>query len=309
MLETYRGLPVFFERLSGGNNGDLLMERGSRYLHQKYALRYAATPDASSLILLRGNGAMREDDRAVLTVLSRYAEKHPGVPLCMEPSTFHYRHLQLREVLPERDAPIYLFARDMTSFRYLASQRVPGHIEIGVDHDVALALRDSPLIQELSKIPADKVLVVERLDVEHPLLHRGAPAVALALYRTLVPKRVRTMTTPFVNRVRSNVPGQLRSYMARLATRHFPEFAHLPRLYQDVGDPRVLPFSRFLETVATCAAIVTTRLHAGILAAMLGKPTILVVGDYKKIQWIYEYSLGSWSNVMLHPLFSTNRTS
>ena len=75
------------------------------------------------------------------------------------------------------------------------------------------------------------------------------------------------------------------------------EFASLPRIFADVSDRTVTDFEGFCEQIATAAVVFSTRLHVGIYAAMLGKPTYVFEGPYHKIRAIYEHSMADMGHV------------
>lgn len=301
LLEEYRGARVFFDNLPFGNNGDLLIEMGSRHIHQHVGLRYVDAPRDADLLLLRGNGSFLEDDPAVLNILLRYAREHADIPLCVEPSTFTYTETRLAQLIPPREAPLYLFARDELSFGYLLGQRGET-IQVGLDHDLALSLRDSTIIERLRLMSPDKILIVERMDIEHPFRSKASYKTALSAYRSILPKRAREKVTPILNRVRSRAPSRIKKEAAHVIDKLFPELSELPRISEDVGDRTTHDFDSFLSAIGSSAAVITSRLHPGILAAMLGKPTVLITGDYPKIRAVYEHSLSGFPNVFIHSL-------
>lgn len=299
LLADYRGGSIFFEELPFGNNGDLLIEMGSRHTHRESGLRYVSDPKDAHLLILRGNGSFLENDHVVLNILLRYARDYPDVPLCVEPSTFLYKKLQLKELLPARTAPLYLFARDEVSLGYLLRQ-CSQTIRVGLDHDLALSLHDSTFIENLRLMPVDKNLIVERMDVEHPFVSRPHFKLTLGLYRTMVPKRVREKSNPLLNRLRQRTPSRMKREGTQLLKARFPQHRSLPVVYEDVSDQRRNDFDSFVSAVGSSAVVITSRLHPGILAAMLGKPTVLLSGGYPKIRAIYEYSLSGFENVFIH---------
>jgi exopolysaccharide biosynthesis predicted pyruvyltransferase EpsI len=79
----------------------------------------------------------------------------------------------------------------------------------------------------------------------------------------------------------------------------------------DVSLNSLLSFEHFCVVISHASIVLTTRLHVGILAAMMEKPTIIVPGSvkYGKIQGIYDYSLHDYSNVQLVDNPFTDRES
>jgi len=81
----------------------------------------------------------------------------------------------------------------------------------------------------------------------------------------------------------------------------YPDLKQLPICAADISDPALCSFSYFSQLIAESAIVASTRLHVGILAAMLGKPTYVKSGAYHKIRGIHEYSMHGMSNVKLIP--------
>jgi exopolysaccharide biosynthesis predicted pyruvyltransferase EpsI len=67
----------------------------------------------------------------------------------------------------------------------------------------------------------------------------------------------------------------------------------------DISQTSLCSFDTFCSLIAQSAAVISTRLHVAVLAALLGKPTYLVAGPGTKIRSVYEYSLAEMPNVRL----------
>ncbi|MBW3609881.1 MAG: polysaccharide pyruvyl transferase family protein [Actinobacteria bacterium] len=78
-----------------------------------------------------------------------------------------------------------------------------------------------------------------------------------------------------------------------------PSLRGLPVYAADISLPWLYSFDQFTKLVARAAAVVTTRLHVGILAALLGKPTWIKPGTFHKIRGIYEFSMAGMDHVRL----------
>ena len=65
----------------------------------------------------------------------------------------------------------------------------------------------------------------------------------------------------------------------------------------DISSRSVVSFDTFCTLIRDARAVCTNRLHVGVLAAMLNKPTLLVEGSYHKTRGIYEYSLRYFPHV------------
>jgi len=87
--------------------------------------------------------------------------------------------------------------------------------------------------------------------------------------------------------------------MRSIAADRFQSSADIPIIASDVSDPSSASFSEFCQLISTAAVVATNRLHVGILAGMLGKPTIIKPASYHKILGIYNYSMRDMPHVEL----------
>ena len=82
-----------------------------------------------------------------------------------------------------------------------------------------------------------------------------------------------------------------------LLTEHCPEAVGLPRDIADLSNVNTCSFDAFCDRIAAARVVFTTRLHAGLYAAMLGRRTFIFDGAYHKIRGIHELSLKDRANV------------
>jgi exopolysaccharide biosynthesis predicted pyruvyltransferase EpsI len=302
VLARFRGARLFFEPLSG-NNGDRLIEMGSRVAHEQAGLVTVESPHDADLITIRGNGAMNDlfGYQSGIGSLRAYATRYADVPLCVEPSTFQFANVDLKALLEPRQAETWLFARERMSFASLESMHLGPPVSVGLDQDMAFRLAGSDFLAGLP-VSEDHVLMVERTDLEHPSLDTSSGEARLSparrLYR-LLPATVRRALRPTVTKAKGMTSSAFKRMAEHLLASDDPGWAQLPVVSLDVSHPSV-PFDRFTSLVAGAAAVVTTRLHVGILAALLGKRTLLIARPSSKVQAIYDYSLASQPHVTLH---------
>lgn len=92
-----------------------------------------------------------------------------------------------------------------------------------------------------------------------------------------------------------------RHHCEEILRQEHPGLAQMPRLVRDISRRDYSTFDDFCEAVAAASVVLTTRLHVGIFAALLGKPTYIFGGPYHKIRAIYEHSMAGFSNVTFVP--------
>jgi hypothetical protein len=297
--------PVYLSTFEG-NNGDRLIQEGARAMLGRSDATLTRRPARAGVIVLVGGGMML-GPHGGRRWLERMSRAYPEQDLVLLPSSFSGE--SIAPALAGRKAPSWIFARDPASLEALQAMQLPLGVSLGLDHDVSLQLEGSEFLARLHERSREKhLLIVERTDVEAltPLrdfwgfLERPVPPPvrvvpaplrrltrsALVLPRRLMLARSRTTAakTPYA-----------RSGLERLLKDH-PQFEGLPVVALDVGQTSVCSFEAYCRYVADAAAIITTRLHAGILAAMLGKPTYIDCTS-AKLRAVYEYSLARFPNV------------
>lgn len=313
VLDRWRGRSVYFARYVG-NNGDRLIELATRSLLARFGLTLAPRPEAADAIVLKGGAAVTARYGG-LPWAGDLARAHPSQPLLLLPSTFDLggeREAFLAAVR-SRQAPTFLFAREERSYGELLAAGLASLATVGLDHDTSFYLKGSDFLAALSlRGRAKHVLVVERTDVDGltgrkelgaflerpqpPLVRAVVPAPFRKVVRELLAAArrqafragaLRRAETPFVQKSLS------------VLFRDEPAWAPLPVVAADISQTSLCSFATFCRLIADAAAIVSTRLHVAILAAMLGKPTYLVPGPNAGIRGVYEYSLASMENVRL----------
>jgi exopolysaccharide biosynthesis predicted pyruvyltransferase EpsI len=300
-LARLRGRPVYFERLHG-NHGDKLIELGSLAALQATGVELVQHPLHAEAVVFNGGAAMSDVWRHGLQTLAYYNCTYPFLPLTLLPTTYGFTSTNFAEIMAHRSTPAVLFARERGSFDLLRTIDLGPDISLGLGNDMAFELRDSAFVRRVRAASAARhVLVVERGDNESITGFRQ-PTVGTPLLRKLIPyqTRVKLKRILLSHRAighRASTPFAC-EMMEHVLARH-PETADLPVVTGDISLPEVCTFSRFVSLIAESAVVVTTRLHVGILAAMLGKPTYIKAGGWHKIRGIYEHSLVTWPGVHL----------
>lgn len=115
-----------------------------------------------------------------------------------------------------------------------------------------------------------------------------------------LPGPIKRAAKRVLHRRRTAASGFTSTTLERLYSRA-PQYRGLPVMAQDISSPVGFTFSQFVDAIVNAAVVITTRLHVGILAALLDKPTYLVSGGarYPKLQGVYEYSMADLPHVQL----------
>ncbi len=309
-LAEYRGKHVFFDPLHG-NNGDALIEMGSHIALQTAGVELVRKPQEAKLIVINGGAAMTDIWYHGLNTLKKYNSIFPEIPLLILPSSFSFKQTDFASLFTERKSPAFLFARENYSLEILKDIAFSKNVNFGIDHDTAFQLRDSIYLKKLNFYTAQKhILVVERNDPESITdIYKPQTKPSLKNYIPRPAKRVinRHLLWPLRRAaIYKNVPelGQDTVFVKSCHEQvlgDYPDLYPLPLCAADISDPAICSFKYFSRLIAESAVVASTRLHVGILAAILGKPTYVKSGSYHKIRGIYEYSMQDMPNVKLMP--------
>ncbi len=296
-LARLKGRRVYFDPLTG-DNGTRLIEIGTRWLLSDLVLTLVPSCREAEAIVL--NGGIWNARRAA--AIETYSRLQPQLPIVVMPTTFTWT-----PCLPERVSEITLLSRDMPSLQYLAPLQNPGSVTIGIDDDAAFLLTHTEFFRSLkAEVTALKhVLVVERQDMESKegltISSALLPSISTNL-KEMLPQGLRMALKRPINRRRwkARTPEMSGSLLATegldwLAKTH-PDI-NTPILVADVGLPDFFSFREYTTLIRDASAVLTSRLHVAILAALLGKPTYLQPGANHKIPGVYEYSMKHLSNV------------
>jgi len=312
VLMPYRGKPVFFEPLHG-NNGDRLIEMGSRELLARLGITLVNQPDQAAVILLNGGAGMTDIWVHGFETLATYNRRYPTIPLIICPSSFWFTQTDFPALFRDRRSPAWIYARERYSLETLQALEFPGDVRLGLDHDMAFHLQNSAYLRELRTKTAQKhILIVERNDPESVTGSYQPQVVSSSTsrWKQFIPKPIkqavyRHVTIPLRHRQIAQHLGEqgihttfTQDCLHRLI-QDDPSRATLPIFAADISDPALCNFHRFSQLIAEASVVAATRLHVGILAALLDKPTYIQAGSYHKIRGIYEYSLTNYNQVHL----------
>lgn len=299
-LREWRGKTVFFEPV-GGNLGDVLIEMGTRHACRQMDVHLDDHLDGAERILINGNASLGVGLYDKFAQLENYARKFSDTPMVLLPSSYDFQDNRVGEFFEARRAPTWLFAREKYSLRKLQTQTFPSNVQVELDHDMAFHLRDSEFVRELrTRSRAEHVLLVERFDLETATGAKPQYIPISLKIKNLLPPPIAAGLRRWLHKRRTAQTNFAATALARVYAEN-AEWKRLPVLARDISAPGAFTFETFTQAIAHAAVVVTTRLHVGILAALLDKPTYLYTGSapYPKIKSIYEYSMADMKHVHL----------
>lgn len=293
-LQSLAGQRVFLDPLFG-NHGDHMIAKGAEQLLESAPLVRAADPASADWILVNGGGGMAEGWPG-LGIVQTYGRRFPDKPLAVLPSSYLFRDENPGRWFAGRNAPLWLWARETASLNLIRELNPPCELHTGLDHDLALALAGQPTLESLLAVePEPVVLAVERDDWESPTGRRRPLAIPGLSF---IPEAWR-------NTARKALLGPLRRRQDQASPFGQAAMALLPELgvdatgmglhCEDISLGEVCGFDEFLHAIARASVIVSTRLHVAILGHLLGRPTVLVEGNWHKARGVFEHSLAGGS--------------
>jgi exopolysaccharide biosynthesis predicted pyruvyltransferase EpsI len=308
-LEKYRGKQVYFEPLHG-NNGDKLIEMGSREMLRRLEAKLVTDPQQAEVIICNGGAGMTDIWVHGFKTLKYYNCVYPHIPLIILPSSFLFTKTNFPFLFSPRIAPAYVYAREPYSLSVLQDLNFPTQVHLAIDHDMAFHLENSEYFDKLQSKTAQKhILIVERNDPEsvtdtYTAIEPSSTKKSIYIPQTIKRPIRRHILTPLKHMaVSKNLGiGANTTFAQECLTQilhDYPHLKNLPVVAFDISNPELCNFHTFSKLIAEAAVVVATRLHVGILAAMLDKPTYIKSGSYHKIRGIYEYSLQDRHNARL----------
>lgn len=308
-LEQFRGRPVHRVPLINakgklvGNNGDTLMWLGTDRVERELEFEPVDRPESAELIVIGGSGGMLEKMETIPRLFAEVCERFPETPVCVLPSSYHYPNRPMSELIGERRAETMLFCREPFSYRHLTEeQSLPAGCRVELDDDMAFELESEPAVVSRRAMHHSSVLMVERTDVEHASVAMQSKKLGLrAKVSRKLPDGVKKALYPLLNRARAARSTPFREKCETLLREHHGEFVQARRDVADVSNVNTCDFDAFCDRIAQAHVVFTTRLHVGIYAAMVGRPTYIFDGVYHKIRGIYDQSLRQRPGITLVP--------
>ncbi|MEL7484716.1 MAG: polysaccharide pyruvyl transferase family protein [Planctomycetota bacterium] len=299
VMRSLVGRRVYFEKLHG-NNGDDLIRMGALLAMEAAGLETIDSPDDADVIVINGGGGMIDESKGVVRTLREHLDRSPDREIVVLPQSYKFETVDFASFFRGRSAPTTLFTRERYSLAFLESAGVSAEVRIGLDHDMAFRLADSRFLADTSsRLSADHVLVVERADVEGTTGAQVKPIGSPAVNR-FVPEAVKAPLRRVISRRRAQAWSSQSPFVSSMRERlieRVPEAAGLPTVALDISDRNNTDFDGFVSAIAGAAAVATNRLHVGVLAGLLGKPTLLASNSYHKIMGIREMSMTDMPHV------------
>jgi len=300
ILDIIRGRRIYFKDLTI-NNGDELIELGARYFLSNADVISVTDSSEASVIIINGGGWLGvEIWNDNFSLLRQLAQDYRDKPIIIFPSSFYFHNYDFPSLFKGRSAPCYLFARDRYSLETIQNYNYPSDVHIGVDHDMAWQLLNTEFIDDLKKKAREKhILIVERFDLENSTRQPLIMRIPIKLRRT-IPDPLRRIIREKIL-LRPVEKTEFAQMTIQWIYQNYSNLVGLPVYSKDISNEYDFTFEQFIDYIVDAALIVTTRLHVGFLAAMLGKTTFLKArkGEYKKIEGCYHYTLSKLKNVNL----------
>lgn len=284
---------------------------------RRLGMQQVDRPGAADVIFLNGGATMTECWRSGFGRLHSYGSRFPDKPLVVWPSSFDIRQSDFAALVEMRRARTLLITRDRRSLACLENLNLPSVCELALSDDAAFELARSELLRDWASRSAGKhTLVVVRGDREGLPGNSGSgyekppfePASWWRRPRHFLKHVIRPKLRAKVSEKRATTVNVETAAamdgsadLARLLQGQAAEFlsVRLPVLSVDVSDPAACSFETFCQLIAEADCVITTRLHAGIFAGLLGKRTIMVGQSYGKLEGIFDLSMASMSHVEL----------
>ncbi len=272
---------TFYLKPWNGNCGDTLIWLGTEHLFRDLGIRRTLDPRAADIILIPGgNQTMWQ---ANIDLWNEVRSKYPDKGFAVGPVTVRLGVTTWQQDLKAAGARVLgIFARDRESYANLLAAGLDAGITVGLSHDPSLYLRHSPLLREHREAATSEfVLAAFRHDWEGS----GSPIPRLGTWpRRLLPG--------LLDRIDRRWRLRARRRKIALVDRH--RRSRLPLKVCDAGQ---FPLDYFIEIVRAAAEVHTDRLHAMLLAVMLGKTTFAYPTAYAKLEAVYQHSLKDWACV------------
>ena len=295
-LASGRGL-VYFDPM-WGNNGDKLIERGSRNALERLCVQLATSPNDARVVVLNGGGAMAPMWGG-LDALVRYIESEPEEIIVL-PSSFWPADAMhsVRHALERSSAKLTLFARERESYQRLLD--VFGRAaNIALGHDMAFELnaRDLERLRSKTRQRTPYALVVERRDAEAST-SIGVDKGWRVPFKQYVPIGLKRIVKRALHHRLAHDTEFARSCIQQLDDHHIGA-EHV--IYADVSQVTEFSFGDFLAAIIDANVVFTTRLHVAIVRNIVGKPCYLqpTGGEYRKNESVFEHSMRDAGHVRL----------
>jgi len=293
------------------DNGSVLLNIAAQWVFESAGFEVVTTLERAEIIGVVRGLINRNDP--YIKVMGSLLRQSPDRPVVILPITYVGESSDQIPTEPgEHCGQVLLYARELRSYEILKGLPLPHSVDVRLDHDIAFNLTTAPFLERLrGTTQSEHILIVERRDSETTTAVPIRPPLSKKLARPIpasakahLPHAVKTRIERGLNRfqrsreLRADARTAFASdVQARLGELH--EFAGLPVFAADIADEERFSFDEYCRAIANAAVIFTTRLHVGILGALLDKPTYLYPTKSHKVTEVFNYSMGDMSHVAL----------
>lgn len=257
----------------GGNSGDLLIYKGLYKKLRDLNIRYEDIRHGTEkiqfgraeIVLMQG-GSNVNDLWGSGTKLLKNIISSCKLPIIVAPQTYYFTRTDFPDIFKGSTQKIYLFCREEESYARLKKMSLPGNVSIHVSDDTAFYMEKEDF-SSFGQHHTGKDYALLCLRGDHESDFKDAEGIGSKIIGTLK-EIVRNHNMEIMER---DVSMDIYSWMS---------------------------FDYFVRYISGAKIVITDRLHVGILAAILGKPTILFSGAYFKSKAVYEYTLKHFPNVV-----------
>lgn len=293
-LERNKHKKIFVDKCSG-NNGDLLIWLGMQEVLNKTSVNIVESPDLAEVIIINGGGMFIDSYSQGIDKVSYYTDKYANIELCIAPNSFYFKKINFSSVLKLRKSPMLIFSRERFSEMYIKG--IVADIELVtsfIDKDLAFHLEGSDLIKKIKEdYPhpiKGSVLVVDRMDVEHPEVKQDAQKLR-KLYSKFVPDRIKSIIRLIRLEKREKYGTEFTRTSKELIVKNDEGYVFSTVETSDISRVDICTFELFVKKIAEAEYVFTNRLHVGVLAHLLSRNTYMREGSYYKMTGIYDLSM------------------
>lgn len=285
-LEFLRGRAnkVFYRLPYPGNAGDSLIQFATQVILGDLQIRTTVDPRKADVILVPGGNptmwpTIGPQQWQILW------KRYPQAEFIVGPAGFRSGYSDWARIIDESGGKVSgLFARDPESFQNLNAADLGANIVRVLSHDPALFLRHSKWMAAHREAATEEYdVAIFRDDHEANLKYSDA----LRGLRRVLPTRIYDRLV----RRGAHAAKSRKLHIARRTNNSTEVF-----MENDLSRQR---FEVFVEGIRAARAVHTDRLHAMLLAAMLGKKIFAYPTAHGKLEGVYRHSLQGWTDVTL----------
>lgn len=278
-----RASKVFYRLPYPGNAGDSLIQFATQAILDDLKILTTVNPQKADVILIPGGNptmwpTIGPQQWRILW------KRYPRAEFVVGPAGFREGYSDWACAIKESGKVSGLFTRDPESFQNLRAADLNPDIARELSHDPALYLRHSKWMTAHREAATEEYEVAIFRDDHEANLKYSA---ALRGIRGILPARI-------YDRLVRGQAGTAKARNLNIARRMADPDTKF--VENDLSRQR---FEVFVEGIRAARAVHTDRLHAMLLAAMLGKKIFAYPTAHGKLEGVYRHSLRGWADVTL----------